>query len=136
VTLTLIAAMTGAVFLVQRDIERQKPVGVITRAQTEEIAAKQRSLEEQRTLARNGQYGEAVRGYDAHLARWPESVVARVERDEAQRLLDALTTPDAEVTTVARKPRKRSRSDEPVAEKPPEKKASRWERLKRWYRGG
>jgi hypothetical protein len=46
----------------------------------------------------------------------------------------AAIEPDTEVTRVARKPR-REKAAEVKAPEPPKKKPSRWERIKRWYRG-
>jgi serine/threonine protein kinase len=137
VTLLLTGSLLASILVLQRTASSQQPVGVITPAQAQEARSKERDLATLRTLTNAGRYEEAMRGYDAYLARYPHSTVARAGREEAQRLHDetlAAREPDAEVTRVARKPRR-----EKTAEvKPPEppKKPSRWERIKRWYRGG
>ncbi|HEY0157708.1 MAG TPA: serine/threonine-protein kinase [Thermoanaerobaculia bacterium] len=129
VTLLLTAALGGSVVALRRDIAAQKPAPPMTAEQLQETAAKRRSLEAARALTAAGNHAEAIRAYDTHLARYPESVVARTEREAAQQQLDAATKPKSEITRVARKPRA-----ETVAEKPPEepKKRSRWQRLKTW----
>ncbi|HEX8616262.1 MAG TPA: protein kinase [Thermoanaerobaculia bacterium] len=131
VTLLLVAALATSVVALRRGIAAQKPVAGVTRQQAAETEAKQRSLGAARTLTAQGKHEEAIRAYDTHLARYPQSLIARDERAAAQKLLDAVKKPDAEVTRVARKPR---RDEDKVAEKekPPQPKASRWTRLKRW----
>ena len=138
VTLLLAAALLTSIFLMRGDIARQKPVGVITAEQHEQARAKERALAALRMLASTGQYEEAVRGYDAYLARYPHSTVARIERDEAKRMHDlaiAEIEPDAEITRVGRKLRREKAAEAELVPKPPEKKLSRWERIKRWARG-
>lgn len=127
ITLVLIGSLATSVVALRRAIDRQQPTGIITRQQREEDLAKRRNLANARALADAGKYDEAVRAYDAHLTRWPHSLAARTERDAVRRQLDA-ATPDAVVEKVARKPRR----DSPTRTREPEKKLSRWERLKRW----
>jgi serine/threonine protein kinase len=129
VTILLTGALATSVVALRRDIAAQKPAAAMTAEQLQETAAKRRSLEAARALTAAGKHDEAIRAYDAHLVRYPESVVARNERDAARQQLEASTKPRSEVTRVARKPRA-----EAVAEKPPEepKKQSRWDRLKAW----
>ncbi len=137
VTIVLAAALFGSTIALKRAIDRQRPVGVITPAQAEEARLKERDLTTLRTLTNAGRYEEAMRGYDAFLARYPYSTVAKAGRDEAQRLHEetlAARESDSEVTRVARKPR-REKSAEVKPVEPP-KKPSRWERVKRWFRGG
>ena len=134
--LTLAAALLGAMFALDRSIDNQRPVGVITPAQAEQARLKERDLAMLRTLTNAGRYEDAIRGYEAFLARYPYSAVARAGREEAQRLHEetlAAAKPDAEVTHVARKPRR----EKPAEVLPPEppKKPGRWERFKRWFRG-
>jgi hypothetical protein len=126
VTILLTGALASSVVALRRGIAAQKPAPGI---QAEPLEEKRRSLESARALAAAGKHEEAIRAYDAHVARYPESVVARTERDAAQQQLAAATKPRSEVTRVGRKPRA-----ETVAEKPPEeqKKVSRWDRLKAW----
>jgi hypothetical protein len=133
ITLILIAALLTTIIAMRKSIERQKPIGVITPAQYAQARAKERELGALRALARAGRYEEAIRGYDAFLARYPYSVVAQTERADALRLHEetrAAVEPDVEVERVARKPRR-----EKTEEETPKKKLSRWERVKKWYRG-
>jgi tRNA A-37 threonylcarbamoyl transferase component Bud32 len=140
VTLLLALAVLIPVIRIRLAIGRQQPVGVITPAQRQQALTKERDLTALRALVRTGRYEEAVRGYDAYLARYPYSTVALAERDEVKRLhtvtlaaIEPEVETDAEVTRVARKPRpeKTAEAEEPE----PKKKLSRWERIKKWYRG-
>jgi serine/threonine protein kinase len=137
VTLLLIGGLLTSIYALRRTAARsERPVGVITPAQAQEARVKERDLATLRTLTSAGRYEEAMRGYDAYLARYPYSTVARTGREEAMRLhAEALAAreSDAEVTRVARKPR-REKTEEVKPPEPP-KKPSRWERIKRWYRG-
>lgn len=128
VTLLLTAALGTSVAFLMRATKRQQPTGVITPAQIAEAESKRRALDSARALTAAGQYPEAIRRYDAHLARHPESTVARTEREKAQRLLDAMT-PKAEVTKTARRPKRESVAEK---EEEPKEKLSRWQRLKKW----
>jgi serine/threonine protein kinase len=136
VTLLLIAALTTSIVLLRRGITRQQPAGVITQEQFAETAAKRKSLDDARALTAAGRFEDAIRGYDTHLARWPHSTVARAERDEAQRLHDAATVEVVAAPAEVRKPPRREKTQVASATEPePKKKPSRWERIKRWYRG-
>jgi serine/threonine protein kinase len=128
VTLLLAIALGASVLALRRSIAAQKPTALITREQLQVDAEKRRALDDARALAAAGKHEEAVRAYDAHLAKWPQSVAARTEREASQKVLESRS--DSQVTRTARKPR----PAEEVAEKheEPEKKASRWQRLKRW----
>jgi tRNA A-37 threonylcarbamoyl transferase component Bud32/TolA-binding protein len=133
VTFVLLSALLASVMLLRDAAARQKPAALLTRAQVEETAAKRRALDATRALVAAGRYEEAIRGYDAYLARYPQSSVARMERDAARRQFEE-AQPKAEVTKVARKPKRESEA-EAEAEQPPQKKPSRWQRVKRWFRG-
>ncbi|MBV8516663.1 MAG: protein kinase [Acidobacteria bacterium] len=136
ITLLLIAGLATAVVLLRHSAARQKPAAVLPPSLVAQTDAKRRALENARALVRGGAYADAIRAYDALLARAPEMEVAREERAEAQRLLDA-ATPKAEVTKTARKT-KRVDDSEPAAQaqqQQPAKKPSRWERVKHWFRG-
>jgi serine/threonine protein kinase len=136
VTLLLIAALTSSILVLRRGIARQQPAGIISAEQFAETAAKRKSLDDARALTAAGRYEDAIRNYDTHLARWPHSTVARTERDEAQRLHDAATV--EVVAPVVRKPRREKTevaSAAPAKEEEPKKKPSRWDRIKKWYRG-
>jgi serine/threonine protein kinase len=129
VALLLAGALAASIVSLRNAASRQEPVAMITPEQQQIQNAKRRALQTARAYAQAGRYPEAIAAYDALLTRHPESLVARNERAEAQRLLDQ-ATPKAEVTKTARKTRR-----EPVVEKktePPPKKPSRWERLKKW----
>jgi serine/threonine protein kinase len=131
ITLILGVALIASIVLLQRSADRQRPTGVMTAQQRAEHDEKRRDLARARELAKNSRYGEAIGVYDRYLARWPQSTVARAERDDAQRRLEALTMKtDAEVTKVARKPQRETAA--PKEETKKEEKASRWQRLKRW----
>jgi len=137
ITLLLTGALFASVIGMRRAIAEQQPAPGMTPAQVAETNAKRRSLAFLRGLANAGRYEDAIRGYDAYLARYPNSTVARVEREDAKRLHDAALAaiePDTEITRVARKP-KREKAVEVKVPEPPKKKPSRWERIKRWYRG-
>jgi hypothetical protein len=136
VSVLLAAALLTSILLMRADIARQQPTGVITDAQRAQAIAKDRALATLRMMTTTGRYEEAIRGYDEYIARYPHSTVARTERDEAQRLHDAAMASiksDAEITRVARKIRREKAAQVPPPEPP--KKPSRWERIKRWYRG-
>ncbi|HYC91219.1 MAG TPA: protein kinase [Thermoanaerobaculia bacterium] len=130
VALLLASALGGSVLWLRKAAEQQRPSAMISPEQRRIHHAKVRALQLARAYAEAGRYPEAIATYDALLARHPESLVARTERAEAQRLLDE-ATPKAEVTKTARKTRR-----EPTVEKkpdPPPKKPTRWERFKRWW---
>jgi serine/threonine-protein kinase len=133
VTLLLAAALAGSVALLRHSAAREKPANVLPPTLIADTDAKRRALENARALVRSGAYEDAVREYDALLARSPEMAVARDERAEAQRLLDA-SAPKSEITKTARKT-KRGETSEPPPPPPADKKPSRWDRVKRWFRG-
>jgi serine/threonine protein kinase len=138
VPLLLAGILVTSIVLLSRAATNQQPTGIITHDQHQVAQTKQRELAQLRSLTSAGRYDDAIRGYDAYLARFPHSIVAIEERAEAQRLRDvALATiePAAEVERVARKPRKPKAEEEKPPE-PPAKPPSRWERVKRWFRGG
>ena len=134
VTVSLVAALAGSIYTLRRNVEAQKPTAVITQAQLRATVIKEKALATARAHRTAGRYPEAIAMYDAILARYPQTMVARTERDETRALLDA-ATPKAEVTKVARKPR-REKSDEADDRKDPDKKPGRWERFKRWWKEG
>ena len=127
VTFALAASLGTTVFVLKKAIAAQKPTGVITQAQREEARRKVDELGAARALASAGRFEEAIVAYDEYLARYPQSKVAETERAQASRSLEA-AAPKSEVTQVAKKPRPRTTAQ-------PEKTPSRWERVKRWFRG-
>jgi serine/threonine protein kinase len=137
VSLLLAGALLTSIFLMRGHIARQQPVGIITPAQHEQARAKERALAVLRAHAESGRHEEAIRGYDEYLSRYPNSIVARAEREKAQRAHDeamASIKSDTEVTRVASKPRHVKAAEAAPPPEPP-KKLSRWERIKRWYKG-
>jgi tRNA A-37 threonylcarbamoyl transferase component Bud32 len=130
VTLGLSIALATSVIALRRGAAAQKPLAPVTAAQQAQLETKRRELAAARSLAEAGHHEQAVRAYDAYLARYPQSAVARSERDAAQTLVEAAQKPAAEITRVARKPRRETRDD--VERAPEPQKASRWQRLKRW----
>ncbi|MEO8378343.1 MAG: protein kinase [Acidobacteriota bacterium] len=134
VTLLLLIGTSVLVFSLRSSIARQKPSGEITPAQRTADLQKQRALETARAHAKAGRYVEAITAYDALIASHPQNIVARTERDEAARQLEA-TISRTEVTEVARRPRRDKPSEAAKEQQPPqpEKKPSRWERVKRWF---
>jgi hypothetical protein len=101
------------------------PSGEITREQLDAFQAKRRELDAARAFAAAHNYNEAIRRYNAYLAKYPESPVALKEREEARRNL-ILPLPTNQVITVSK-----ARPETTQPTKPP----SRWERMKRWFRG-
>jgi hypothetical protein len=135
VTLLLASGLAASVVLLREHAQQQQqPTGAIPPGLVQSTRLKERELAAAREHVRAGRYTEGITAYDALLARHPESLTARDERAAAIQLLEA-STPKAEVTKVAKKPRR----EEPAAEvKPPEpeKKPSRWDRFKRWWKEG
>ena len=128
ITLGLLALLVSAATLaVDRARKLEMPTGIITAEQQRIATEKAQALASLRGLTRVGRFEEAVAGYDNFLARHPESIAARSERDEAQRLLEEA----APKTTVTRTGRKNRVTPAKEPEKPP----SRWQRVKRWFRG-
>jgi tRNA A-37 threonylcarbamoyl transferase component Bud32 len=135
VTLVLGTALAGAIVALREAAVEQTPTVMITATQRQTHVNKVRSLAAARDHLREGRYTDAIAAYDALIARYPESFVARAERDEAQRLLDE-ATPKAEITKTARRPRREPKDETLTSDEPPPKKPSRWERFKRWWREG
>ena len=130
VTLLLASGLTASVVILRESAERQKPTAEVPPAVIARTEIKQRELAAARAHVRAGRYAEGITAYETLLARHPESLAARQERDEAIRLLDQ-STPRAEVTKTAKK----TRVEEADAKEPErEKKPSRWERFKRWWK--
>jgi len=135
ISATLILGLGASVTLMQRSVRRQeKPTVVIPQAELDELAAKRRALNAARALVESGKYEEAIQSYDAYLARYPQSIAAAEERTEAQRLFEE-SKPKAQVTRVAKKPPEATTTTQ-AAEGDEKKKPSRWQRVKRWFRGG
>ena len=130
IALALAAALGASVLWLRDTAAKQQPSAMIAPEQRQTHSAKVRGLQVARAYAEAGRYPEAIAAYDALLARHPESLVARTERAEAQRLLDE-ATPKAEVTKTARKTRREPTTEAKKDEPPP--KPSRLQRLKRWF---
>ncbi len=130
ITLLLTSALAVTIYQLRQSIRREQPVAIITQQQIAEDAAKRKALAAARALTASGRYEEAIRDYDTYLARYPQSIVARTERDAAQRLHDE-AKPKTEITRTARKPK----MVEPAKEEPPAPPPSRWQRFRKWLRG-
>jgi tetratricopeptide (TPR) repeat protein len=126
ITLLLASGLAASVIALREKAQRQQPTAEIHPSLFESTEIKQRELAAARAHVQAGRYAEAVTAYDLLLSRHPETVIARQEREEAMRLLEA--KPAEQVTTVAKKPVAAAPAPEP------EKKPSRWERFKRWLR--
>jgi len=136
ITLLLIAGLATSVVALRKTTARQKPQAVITAHQIRINEIKEEALATARVHKSAGRYPEAIAMYDAILKRYPETIIAGTERDEAKRLLEAAAA-KAEVTKVARKPSRRDakKTEETAEEKTPEpeNKPGRWERFKKWW---
>ena len=82
------------------------------------FAEKRQKLEQARRLYSSGEYEQALKAYDAYLVRYPASVVAREERDEAALALDAKAKSGTTVT-VSKRPA--STKKVPAKKEPPKK---------------
>ncbi|HJQ37418.1 MAG TPA: serine/threonine-protein kinase [Thermoanaerobaculia bacterium] len=134
ITLLLILGLIATIVTLRKRITAEKPAAVLTRQQVEEAMTKERTLDGIRALTQAGRYEEAIREYDAYLARYPHSIVARDERAIAARLFEE-SKPKAEVTKIARKPRTKDEAiTDPAPPPPAPKPLSRWQRFKKWLR--
>jgi serine/threonine protein kinase len=132
VTLLLAAALLAAVAYLRGSIRGQQPAIVHSKQQLDEFALKRRSLNEARELAQSGKLPEALTRYDGYLARYPGSTAAQRERTAVKEELDRRSAPVVE--RAARTGGKVSPAEpppQPVPVPPP----SRWDRVKRWFRG-
>jgi serine/threonine protein kinase len=127
VTLLLVIAVGGGIAWLRARAATVTPVGEITREQLDLYNAKRRELDAARAFAAAHNYNEAIRRYNVYLAKYPKSPAANKERDEAQRNLIAPIPTNKTITVT----RSRAKAEPEPAPKPP----SRWERLKRWFRG-
>jgi serine/threonine protein kinase len=127
-TLLLIAVLVGSVIWLRARGLAETPSGEITIEQLAAFEAKRRELAAARSFAAAHNYNEAIRRYNAYLAKYPQSPAALKEREEARRNL-ILPLPSDKVVTVTR-PREEPEKTAPAPQQP-----SRWERVKRWFRG-
>jgi hypothetical protein len=132
ITLLLAATLVASVITLRKRAAAEKPAAVLTPAQIHEAAAKERALDAARALTQQGRYEDAIRDYDVYLARYPHSVVARTEREEAQRLFET-SKPKAEITEVGPRPKKKQQVDVPP--EPPKPPPGKWQRFRKWLRG-
>ena len=139
ITIALLASLLAVVQSIRVRID-DAPSVRITDAELQRFAEKDRALALARSLVHAGRFEDAVRSYDAFLGRYPTSVVAREERGRAAGMLEEMKAAAEEeakkkVTVSARRPpvrRAKAASPEPEPPAPP---PSRWERVKRWFRG-
>ena len=127
ITAVLAAILGGAALWLHMRSLAETPSGEITIEQLALYEAKRRELMAARAFAAAHNYNEAIRRYNVYLAKYPNSPAALKEREEAQRNLIAPLPTDKTITVA----RTRIKPDEET----PSKQPSRWERLKRWFRG-
>jgi serine/threonine-protein kinase len=87
-----------------------RPTIIIPAAKQAEFTAKKRALAEARGLYNAGQYEQSFYAYDDYLKRYPSSLTARSEREQAARALENAKSK----TTVTAKPS----SKKPAAKEP------------------
>ena len=129
VTLLSAAALAGGVLWLRARAAAEQPAAGITREQLAAFDTKRRELAAARAFAAAHNYTEAIRRYNIYLAKYPDSPAALKERQEAQRSL--IQPLPANKTVTVTKPRPPSE----LEPQPPPKPPSRWERVKRWFRG-
>jgi serine/threonine protein kinase len=123
-TAALLIALAVPWTILQKAAEAEQPSAVVTHEQLVEQGTKRHALAEARAYVAAGKYDEAVKRYDAYLAKYPASVTARTERDEAQRMFENRA---AKSTMTVTKSKGRRAPEEP--------KPTKWDRVKRWLRG-
>jgi len=130
VTLLLLAAFGGPWLWLRSRVSAVKPAAEISLDQLATFDAKRRELAAARAATAAGKYEEAVNRYDLYLAKYPDSPAALAERDVVRHKL-IVDIPIGEEITVT-KPRPKPPQQQTPPPKPPQ---SRWERMKRWFRG-
>ena len=127
----LFAAIVGSLVVILGGVSaalyvegNRAPTVYFTDAQLEEFAVKRESLEAARTMYSAGEYERAIKAYDAYLAKYPGSPVAKEERDEVKMALDAETRSADSTVDV---PAKRTKKPAPAAED--DKKRPWWRRV-------
>jgi hypothetical protein len=127
ITLLLIAAVVAPLLWLRARAAAEQPTGQITIEQLATQQAKRRELAAARAFAAAHNYNEAIRRYNIYLAKYPNNPAALEEREAAQRSLIQPLPVDSTVTVTKSRPR-------PQPAQPP-KQPSRWERVKRFFRG-
>jgi serine/threonine protein kinase len=130
VTLLLAAALLAAVAYLRGSIRGQQPAVVHSKQQLDEFALKRRTLDEARQLARGGKLTEALARYDGYLSRYPGSAAAQRERAAVKEELDRRS-----VQVVEKTARNAGKAEPETTPPQPAKPPSRWDRVKRWFRG-
>ncbi|HKO57584.1 MAG TPA: serine/threonine-protein kinase [Thermoanaerobaculia bacterium] len=126
-----VALLASASLLVLRQSVRREQALPVAQAPVAELKEKRATLDAARAAAEAGRHDDAIRIYDAYLSRWPSSSVARDERASVQGSLAA-----QKVTVSAPKQRRAPETTVAKEEPPqPQKKPSRWQRFKSWFRG-
>ena len=111
-------------------VESEKTPDVFfTDAQLEALATKRESLESARSLYSTGQYERSLKAYDAYIARYPASPVAKEERDEARLAFDAEVKSSSAVEVPAKRPRKKQAETTTTPAKTEEPKRPWWRRV-------
>ena len=129
ITLLLVAGLIAGIAWLRSNAAAEKPATEITREQLAAFQSKRRELEAARAFAAAHNYNEAIRRYNIYLAKYPNSPAALKEREQAQRNLILPLQTNKTVTVTKPRP------SEETSEAPPPKPASRWDRIKRWFRG-
>jgi len=128
VTLLLAAALVAGVLWLRARVAAEQPAGEITIEQLAADQAKRRELAAARAFAAAHNYNEAIRRYNVYLAKYPNNPAALKEREAAQRNLIKPLPTDRTITVSKPLPQP---TEQPQQPKPP----SRWERVKRFFRG-
>ena len=130
ITLLLLASLGGSWLWLRSRVHAVRPAAEITLDQLATFEAKKRELAAARASAAAGKYEEAVHRYNVYIAKYPDSPAALAERDEARHKLIVDMPIDEEITVTKPRP-KPQQSQAP----PPKPAPSRWERMRRWFRG-
>jgi hypothetical protein len=133
---TLMIVALAIFFVTMRSkIANEKPTAVITAEQLRENATKEQALINAHTLSAAGRYDEAIFLYDEYLGKYPQSVAARDERAEAVRQRDEAEAAKSRITVTRKQTHRREPEPEPEPSLPAAKPPSRWQRIKRWFKG-
>jgi serine/threonine protein kinase len=125
--------LLGMTWFFRAQARVEKPTAEFTSEQLATYPAKRRELAAARASYQAGRFEEAVLRYDAYIAKYPDSPAALKERDAARHKLIVDMPIDEEITVTKPRPKpKEAEAETPKQSQPP---PSRWERMKRWFRG-
>ena len=105
------------------------PTAVIPAAKQAEFTAKKRALGEARALYSAGRYEESLAAYDGYLKNYPQSAVAKEERQEAMQALDASKSKSSVTARATTTPKQQTQTG------PTTQPKSRWQRFKKIFTG-